>query len=168
MSFAGDGPIATAADPPNVPRFSSHGRKRSNTGSRMPPHGAFRSFSHNPSNFSVGTNASSDFYGNGSISGFGPLSGNTSFSRRTSDVSGPSVTPSNFFDAVGTVRMEAFVERSQRFDMDEPDGYPGPSSYRLRRDRKRDSYYSGSTDYYGNRTEDIDEFFRADDPFRGF
>ncbi|KAH0538102.1 hypothetical protein FGG08_005263 [Glutinoglossum americanum] len=170
MGFAGDGPIATAADPPNVPRFSSHGRKRSNTGSRMPPPGAFRSFSHNPvpsSNFSVNTNASSDFYGNGSMSGFGPLSGNTSFSRRTSDVSGPSVTPSNFFDAVGTVRMEAFVERS-RFDMDEPDGYPGPSSYRLRRDRKRESYYSGSTDYYGNRTEDIDEFFRADDPFRGF
>ncbi|KAH0551495.1 hypothetical protein GP486_007290, partial [Trichoglossum hirsutum] len=171
MSFAGDGPIAAAADPPNVPRFSSHGRKRSNTGSRMPPPGTFRSFSHNPvpsSNFSVGTNASSDFYGNGSMSGFGPLSGNTSFSRRTSDVSGPSMAHSNFFDAVGTVRMEAFVERSHRFDMDDPDGYPGPSSYRLRRDRKRESYYSGSTDYYGNRTEDVDEFFRADDPFRGF
>ncbi|KAI9787561.1 MAG: hypothetical protein M1839_000091 [Geoglossum umbratile] len=170
INFGGDAAVATAADPPNVPRFSSHGRKRSNTGSRIPAPGAFRSFSHNPmsSNFSVGTNASSDFYGNGSISGFGPLSGNTSFSRRTSDVSGPSATPSNFFDAVGTVRMEAFVERSQRFDLDEPDGYPGPSSYRLRRDRKRESYYSGSTDYHGNRTEDIDEFFRADDPFRGF
>src|SRR5690625_3921169 len=114
----GSQPIAEAASPPNVPR---HSRKRSNTAPRAPP-SAFRAFSnHNanlnsildanqapkPSTYSATSNGSSDIYApSSSVGAHGVQSGQSSFSRRTSEASGPSsVGMNNFFDAVGTVRM---------------------------------------------------------------
>jgi hypothetical protein len=161
-------PIMDAADPPNVPRFSNHSRKRSNTAPRAPP-SAFRSFSSHatlPSTYSATTAASSDLYTTSSIGAPGFVSGQNSFSRRTSEASGPSsVVQGNFFDAVGTVRMEAFIDR---VDMPRHRG-----SYRSRHGvRKRDSSHWGSGQHDlpdFTRSEDGSEiYYRNDDPFRGF
>ncbi|KAG5297723.1 nuclear migration protein [Histoplasma ohiense] len=166
--------INDIADPPNVPRFSSHSRKRSNTAPRIPP-SVFRSFSNHttaPSTHSTATAGSSDIYSPSIIGPSGVQSGQSSFSHRTSEASGPSsVGMSNFFEAVGTVRMEAFVDRSE---------YPrqriGGRSHRSRHggaggSRKgRNAHYwppnSPDTEFYGS--EDGDVLFRNEDPFRGF
>ena len=160
-------PVMDAADPPNVPRFSSHSRKRSNTAPRAPP-SAFRSFtSHTtmPSTYSATTAGSSDIYPPSSVIAPGFNSGQSSFSRRTSEASGPSsVGTANFFEAVGTVRMEAFIDRTH------VTRHRG--SYRSRHGgRKRDSTHwgSGHHDMEFARSEDGSEaYFRNDDPFRGF
>ncbi|WEW57913.1 hypothetical protein PRK78_003380 [Emydomyces testavorans] len=161
----GDEPIGEAADPPYVPRFSSHSRKRSNTAPRPVP-SAFRSFSNQapaPSTYSATTAGSSDLHSPSSIGPPGLHSGQSSFSRRTSEASGP-ISPgrANFFDAVGTVRMEAFVDRSEG------------SRQRGHRNRqigkKKDpGYWPQSPDTDFPRSDDgSDMFFRNDDPFRGF
>lgn len=170
--YTANEPLPEAADPPVVPRFvdrpypGSHGRKRSNTGSRIPPPLSFRGFSdrgppptqmtsshnggggstftssvapsygHAPASstagMSVGTNGSSDIYNHSQTSqsqrsssygvgGWGGIGGPTSVSGissiRTSDASArPGAVVNNFFDAVGTVRMEAFISPITRFD----------------------------------------------------
>ncbi|KAI9683692.1 MAG: hypothetical protein M1829_004998 [Trizodia sp. TS-e1964] len=192
-------PIADAAEPPHVPRFhreGGHGRKRSNTGSKLPNANTFRAFSHSPmpsSNLSIGTNASSEFYTNslpGGMSGMQISSGRSSFSRRTPSENGsvppvPMMPTNNFFDAVGTMRMEAFVDKSvsQRFDPmgDEVGNGPGHSSYRQSRGvgtRRRvdrgdygnvNTHGNGGLDMFGHRMlDDSEDFFRSDDPFGGF
>ncbi|KAL2005307.1 hypothetical protein VTN00DRAFT_2517 [Thermoascus crustaceus] len=159
-------PVMDAADPPNVPRFSSHARKRSNTAPRAPP-SALRSFASQvtmPSTYSATTAGSSDIYAPSSI-GHGFNSGGSSFSRRTSDASGPSsVGTGNFFDAVGTVRMEAFIHSTNNMGR-----YRG--GYRSRHSVRRDSsqWGSGHHDIDFPRSEDGSEiYFRNEDPFRGF
>jgi len=205
---------SSAADPPTVPRFTdrgpstgpplTHGRKRSNTGSRIPPPLSFRGFSgpagssssHAPTSstagLSVGTTGSSDIYQSqpsSSIAGGGhngmSVSGRSSI--RTSDASGrPGAVVNNFFDAVGTMRMEAFISPMalSRFD-DYPDeqdemDFVGMSRRhsRERRRRNRDSFYSSkgrpSDDFYsGSKTAGEEEYGNFDggyshDPFRGF
>ena len=206
-----------AADPPIVPRFSErggtygpplppmHGRKRSNTGSRVPPPLSFRGFSgpassgHAPTSstagLSVGTTGSSDIYNqsqpSSSIAGYNAMSVSGRSSIRTSDASNrPGAVVNNFFDAVGTVRMEAFISPlgMSRFDdfpdeQDEMD-FVGMqrrnSRERRRRSRNRDSYYSSrgrpSDDFFGtgSRTEGEGEYAQFEsghfghDPFRGF
>lgn len=238
-----DGFIPEAADPPVVPRFTDrafagggHGRKRSNTGSRIPPPLSFRGFSErgpastnggssngggsvgftNSSNYghapgssttgmSVGTNGSSDIYNNGSQRSSSGMGGNSiSFTNghsnsnrtsiRTSDASSrPGAVVNNFFEAVGTVRMEAFISpmafpRSDDYPVQIDDlamgsiGRTGAnrrrSKERRRRSRTRDSYYSKTrvhqTDlddwYGGSRTAGEEDYRRErlDDPFRGF
>ena len=175
-----------------------HGRKRSSTGSHVPPPLSFRGFSgpagpavsdsyHTASNStaanSVGTAGSSDIYGGGSSTGattwvMSPTLGST----RTSEAS--SRPGNNFFEAIGTVRMEAFISplAFPRFD-DQP---RESTEYRHRvrrrskearrrrrsRSRHRDSYTSrntrGTDDWYsGSRTGGEEDYFR-DDPFKGF
>jgi hypothetical protein len=155
-------PISDAADPPNVPRFSAHSRKRSNTGPRPPP-SAWRTYSHTavPSTYSATTATSSDVFTPSTFGGPGFNSGQSSFSRRTSEASGPSgIIVNNFFDAVGTVRMDAFVDRNER-----PRG-----SYRTRQGRKKDmSYWGGAPEMEFPRAEEhSDGFLRSNDPFREF
>ncbi|KAF9886155.1 hypothetical protein FE257_011980 [Aspergillus nanangensis] len=113
-----------AADPPTVPRFSNHSRKRSNTTPRIP---VIRSFSSQGTMPSIAsTRGSSDTHshlhsGGGGAAPYPPViasqgpattySGRSSVSRRTSEAS---VRPgSNFFDAIGTVRMEAFIDQTE-------------------------------------------------------
>ncbi|EEQ83447.1 nuclear migration protein [Blastomyces dermatitidis ER-3] len=167
-------PINDVADPPNVPRFSSHSRKRSNTAPRLPP-SAFKSFSNHttaPSTYSTTTACSSDLYSPSTMGPSGVQSGQSSFSHRTSEASGPSsVGMSNFFEAVGTVRMEAFVDRNEF-----PRQRVGGHGHRSRQGgggggrRRRDAHYwppnSPDTEFYGS--EDGDVLFRNEDPFRGF
>ncbi|KAJ4991471.1 nuclear migration protein [Stagonosporopsis vannaccii] len=110
-SLAGfERPISGSASPPSIPRGPAHGRKRSSTGPGAPPPSVpFRSFSHQQVP-SVYSNGSSDKY-----SAMQPPSVPSSVynptgvaSSRTSEAS--TSTRSHFFDAMGTVRMEAFID----------------------------------------------------------
>ncbi|KAM5352496.1 hypothetical protein ACJ41O_005218 [Fusarium nematophilum] len=189
-----------AAEPPFIPRFHDrnpamvHGRKRSNTGGHVPPPLSFRGFSgpvggvphHQPTNStagaSTGTTGSSDIYqSQASSTGTWGMSQSQTASQRTSEASS---RPSNFFDAIGTVRMEAFISPlafSQFNDYpDEQDEFRQTLRRRSKelrrrqsRSRHRDSYNSRSTreggdDYYrGSRTAGEEDYFR-EDPFKGF
>lgn len=111
-------------------------------------------------------------------------------SIRTSDASGrPGAVVNNFFDAVGTMRMEAFISPmalsrfedypDEQDEMDMVGMHRRRSRERRRRSRNRDSYYSGrsrpSDDWYGgSKTAGEEEYGHFDnggfghDPFRGF
>ncbi|RDL38014.1 Uncharacterized protein BP5553_05447 [Venustampulla echinocandica] len=204
--------ISPAADPPVVPRFSergqhgpalTHSRKRSNTGSRIPPPLSFRGFSgpvsaghastSSTAGMSVGTAGSSDIYNSqppSTISVYNGMSASGRSSVRTSDASNrPGAVVNNFFDAVGTMRMEAFISPMAltRFDdcpdeQDEMD-FVGMrrrrSRDRRRRSRNMDSYYANngrsSDDWHsGSKTAGEEEYGHFEqggfghDPFRGF
>ncbi|PYH95376.1 nuclear migration protein [Aspergillus ellipticus CBS 707.79] len=139
-----------AAAPPTVPRFSNHSRKRSNTAPRIP---IIRSFSSQGTMPSVApTRGSSDTCGP-SAYGQGLNSIRSSVTRRTSEAS---MGTGNFFDAIGTVRMEAFI--------DQANGYKGPLA--VRHDRKASSAWSASQELdspYGEGGS-----LRHVDPFGGF
>jgi hypothetical protein len=164
--------VPDAADPPNVPRFSSHTRKRSNTAPRPLP-GTFRSFSNNvpaPSMHSTTTAGSSELYSPTSIGPPGIHSGRSSVSYRTSEASGPSrtVPTGNFFDAVGTIRMEAFVDRAE---LPRPRRTQRPRQGGRRKEPP--SCWPQSPEPQFPRSErweegSTDPYFRHDDPFRGF
>ena len=165
------------AEPPTIPRFPGHSRKRSNN--MMRP-GTNRSISHgyNPSlHSSFGGSSNGDYYPTVGVGGIGLVSGNSSISHGVPGhaLGGWDTGP------MGTVRMEAFVDPKPRFEFDEEDEYRGnkPSSYRLRRDRRssrQESYWSGSGDFYGAGSVkgssvvsgSIDDGPDRDDPFRGF
>lgn len=90
-------PDVPAAEPPTVPRYAAHGRKRSLTGPRMPP-STFRALGYKevpspsfPMSLSSLPSPSVDYS-----------------SARTSEAS--SVSRQGFLDSVGTIRMEAFIE----------------------------------------------------------
>jgi hypothetical protein len=210
VSFYSSQSQSAAADPPVVPRFTergnpgpplSHNRKRSNTGSRIPPPLSFHGFSgpaggggHVPTSStagaSIGTASSSDIYQSqpsSSIAGmnrFSTHSGQSSSIRTSEASSRPGAVVNNFFDAVGTMRMEAFISPMalSSFDdfpdeMDEMDMvgmHRRHSRERRRRSRNRDSYYSGkssrpSDDFYGgSKTAGEEEYGFNHDPFRGF
>lgn len=196
------------AEPPFIPRYHEraqervherasqvvlHGRRRSNTGGHIPPPLSFRGFSgpmapyHAPTNStagnSVGTAGSSDIYSaQGSSTGHtGTTWGmSTNASQRTSEAS--SRPANNFFEAIGTVRMEAFISplafpRFNEFpDENEELRYRArrrskEARRRRSRSRHRDSYNSrttrGTDDWYGSRTGGEEDYFR-DDPFKGF
>ncbi|CAK7264941.1 hypothetical protein SEPCBS57363_001337 [Sporothrix epigloea] len=182
------------AEPPIIACYHDrgamvHGRKRSNTGGHVPPPLSFRGFS-GPAGSSISyyhassnsTAANSDISQSQASSwGFpGGLS-----SQRTSEASSrPSgAVMNNFFDAIGTVRMEAFISPLAMPQFDEYPDEQEEMRYRARRrskeirrrasrSRHRDSYNSRTTrttdDYYaGSRTGGEEDYFR-DDPFKGF
>lgn len=185
-----------AAEPPMIPRFHDrgreqvvHGRKRSNTGGHVPPPLSFRGFSspvggtsnsyHAATNSTAGnsivTAGSSDIYSNGGASSGMGSSGITwaTGSVRTSEASSRPGGP-NFFDAIGTVRMEAFISplAFSRFDDTPYEHEDARRSARRRskemrrrasRSRQRDSVSRGT-----RATDDIDEWYLRDDPFKGF
>lgn len=198
------------AEPPQIPRFSSrdrvaapapgvHGRKRSNTGGHVPPPLSFRGFSggspnfhHAPTNSQSTGTGSSDYYGARtvdtlSVSGWGAQS---TISGRTSEASNR--MSGNFFDAIGTVRMEAFISplAYSRYEGDGQLNYPDPVEERRARarrrskdmrrkksrsrSRQRDSFSRGTRgwgrdDYYGgHRTAEEEYTSSRRDPFEGF
>ncbi|KAK7403807.1 hypothetical protein QQX98_010404 [Neonectria punicea] len=188
---------ADAAEPPLIPRFHdrsnapvAHSRKRSNTGGHVPPPLSFRGFSgpvgsvhhastNSTAGASINTAGSSDIYqSQASSAGTWPMS--QAVSVRTSEASS---RPSNFFDAIGTMRMEAFISPLAPLGFsdypNEQDEFRHEARRRSKehrrrqsRSRHRESYNSRSTrntdDYYqGSRTAGEEDFFR-DDPFKGF
>lgn len=207
------------ASPPNVPRYSTnstyytgpsqvHSRKRSNTGPRQAPPLSFRGFSTSSSHahssstagHSIGTNGSSDVYhsqpGSATAAAFNTMSLSGRSSIRTSDASArPGAVLNNFFDAVGTVRMEAFIsplsDSSARADDILSEHHDNANSIfhatRLPRrglgsvrKRNRDSHHSvrrapAIDDWYsGSKTAGEEEYDlssrhpQSHDPFRGF
>lgn len=193
----------------------AHGRKRSNTGGHVPPPLSFRGFSgpnsyHAPTNSQSTGTGSSEVYStpsnNSHSTPYSGYSGSASaglisqgwggmsvVSGRTSEASNRT-SGANFFDAIGTVRMEAFISplAFSQFGTEGDHGgagiggghFPDPledSKYRARkrskeirrrrsRSRQRDSYSSrgARSDYYsGSRTAGEEEYSR-DDPFQGF
>lgn len=195
------------AEPPMIPRFHDrsndrvheranqvvlHGRKRSNTGGHIPPPLSFRGFSgpashstsyHASTNStagnSVGTAGSSDIYqSQGSTNMTWGMS--TAGSQRTSEAS--SRQTGNFFEAIGTVRMEAFISPLTFPKFEEHPDEEEEWRYRARRrskdarrrrsrSRHRDSYVSrgtrGTDSYYAGSRAGEEDYFR-DDPFKGF
>lgn len=107
--------LLEAAEAPHVPRVSSHTRKRSNTGPRSGPPSISHTFT-----TSKTTMSSSNISLKASLA----RDGYTAFQRGSNfaPLADPSqVAPSsmvyrnNFFDAVGTVRMEAFIDERDRY-----------------------------------------------------
>ncbi|KAH8161592.1 hypothetical protein CIB48_g6656 [Xylaria polymorpha] len=194
---------ADGAEPPLIPRFNGrghvraheranqvvlHGRKRSNTGGHVPPPLSFRGFSPPTSSMHASTNSTagasvdtavSDIYGQSQASSNVTWGMSTAGSQRTSEAS--SRPTGNFFEAIGTVRMEAFISPLSKFD--DPTDKTEETRYRARRQSKerrrrrsrsrhRDSYTSrgtrGTGSYYtGSRAGEEEDHFR-EDPFRGF
>ncbi|OJJ84966.1 putative nuclear migration protein [Aspergillus glaucus CBS 516.65] len=160
-----------AAAPPTVPMFSSkHNRKRSNTGPRMPPPSSMRNFS---AMGPASNNNSFDAIYPPSIPTNGPNSTRTSISRRTSETSGPSSSvagsaTSNFFDAIGTVRMEAFIDQT---DANRPPRGSSRQGQRHRRKPSSSQWSSGLSSGYGYpqpRGSFETSGSRFEDPFKGF
>lgn len=192
-----------AADPPFIPRFNDrsdrnaalglHGRKRSNTGGRVPPPLSFRGFSgpvssissHNPTNSTAGASiitAGSSEYHQSQGSGTTGWGVSQTASQRTSEASSQRA---NFFDAIGTVRMEAFISPLQLTQFNEyPDEHDEikqlarrrSKEWRRRRSRSRQreisSYASrsrrASDDRHGTTLVAAEDDHFRDDPFRGF
>jgi hypothetical protein len=167
-SLAGfDRPMPESASPPTIPRGPAHGRKRSSTGPGAPPPSvAFRSFSHQhvPSVYS---NGSSDMYSAAAppsvpSSVYNPNSGVVS--SRTSEAS--TSTHRHFFDTMGTMRMEAFIDNALG-DPRHAGNHPRKPTHRRRRGS---SQWSASTrDQPPNRAGGFfDDLETNNDPFRGF
>lgn len=165
-----DGADDNAADFPAVPRLyigtARHQRKRSNTSPRLPPplH-TLRSFS---SSVLPSSAASSAGLQPGSLRGAGS-SKNGPGSSRGGSIASPDRP--NFFEAVGTVRMEAFVDPNVRdgvlYVPAPPPGIGGNGvpSVGLRR-RRGDSNLSATTTDRRRAGYVFDE--DGLDPFKGF
>lgn len=157
-----------SADFPSVPRLyittSKHQRKRSNTSPRLPTSlNGFRSFSSSaiPSSAS---SAGLQAAGSTTSSYFRPSASSKSGSGRNSirDSMASPIQP-NFFEAVGTVRMEAFVDPNVR------DGVlyvPAPPSVSNQRRRRGDSNISQTTNDKRRNGYVFDEYDM--DPFKNF
>ncbi|KAH3919675.1 hypothetical protein HBI56_029760 [Parastagonospora nodorum] len=167
-SLAGfDGPISDGASPPTIPRGPAHGRKRSSTGPGAPPPSVpFRAFSHQQVP-SVYSNGSSDMYSAAAPPSvpstvYNPNSGVVS--SRTSEAS--TSTRQHFFDTMGTVRMEAFIDNALG-DPRHAGNYPRKPTHRRRRGS---SQWSASTrEQPPNRAGGFfDDLEVSNDPFRGF
>ena len=106
--------VEEAAEPPLVPRTTANTRKRSNTGPKSSrPSSAYRGYSNNskPSMRSQQSLAESETP-HAWVADGGPNGGISSWGRRGSDWNASSQSrdsSNNFFEAVGTMRMEAFV-----------------------------------------------------------
>ncbi|KAL8418881.1 hypothetical protein RB594_002183 [Gaeumannomyces avenae] len=191
-----------AAEPPFIPRFNDtrisvtdranqamvHGRKRSNTGGHIPPPISFRGFSgpiggggssNGSYHQSTNSTAAASIDTTGSSGVLSNPYGNPGFagSQRTSEASSrPSgATMNNFFDAIGTVRMEAFISPlapnpaiASTFNdyPDEQEEMRWRARRRSKEARRRNSR-SRRRDSYSSRARD-DDFFRSEDPFKGF
>ena len=149
-----------AAEPPQIPRVAAHSRKRSSTGPRPAPLSAFHNYPSQPtatSSMDPHGPTARDKYEKFSIpsrSGSGPATAQSTMTEA-------SIVPNNFFDAVGTVRMEAFVENEENHG-GEKKRLKESKSYRSKQGKKKNmmSYWGVS--------EGGDARQKAEDPFKGF
>lgn len=152
-----------AAEAPHVPRMSSHQRKRSSTGPRSGP----PSISHMFVNKATMSSSSVSLQASLSHDGFSAFQrGNPRISEANTGSS--HIIRNNFFDAVGTVRMEAFIDEGEK---QTPQRRKEPKTHRARPARKKDLSYWGvgvpmSPDLrlqHGSESR-----WKGDDPFKGF
>ena len=147
-----------AAEPPQIPRMAVHSRKRSNTGPRPVLPNAFHSF---PTHMAQASTQS--------LRDVVTRDPHSIPHADTVPASGkgvanyPPMVRNNFFDAVGTIRMEAFVDGEHKG----LNGYAQKKerrSYRTRHGRKKDMSYWGVGMSAGSEITQQ----RGDDPFKGF
>ncbi|KAL8839962.1 MAG: hypothetical protein Q9176_004189 [Flavoplaca citrina] len=159
-----------AAEPPQIPRVSAHGRKRSSTGPRPSLQSAFYSFPSNmgrPSSRSVKQTAAQDSTVSVTRGFPGSSSGLSVTTRQKPEPTmvETEAVRNDFFDAVGTVRMEAFVDKPFAGTADIGHGKSLPrNSFRTRQGRKKDMSYWGIQGEGSNTIGPVS----AVDPFRGF
>ena len=169
MSFEdAGGPSEEAAEPPQVPRIAAHARKRSSTGPRAIPLSALQNYPYGP----IGVASSIDLHAPTareryeknrpwSPNGSGPGTAQTTMTRRTTE---SNIIPNDYFDAVGTVRMEAFVDSKEiRREEKKPDREA--RNPKAKQGRKKDMAYWGVA---GSSTGMDSGSRRSEDPFRGF
>ena len=139
-----------AAEPPHVPRVAGHSRKRSNTGPRPLMTNAFHSFPTHGAQTSTLSLQDAPVRESYSVpyAGTALVGGKRSTNHHNAEIRNlpPPVVRNNFFDAVGTVRMEAFIDSEE----ERQNGYTQSSSnkkerlsYRTRHGRKKDMSYWG-------------------------
>lgn len=139
-----------AAEPPVISRFgreqqqqapmpSFHGRKRSNTGGRVPPPLSFRGFGGGPGHVVMDSQSTgmSDFpFG-------GPKTADlVSWREAPSEASSVRTSSqANLFEAIGTMRMEAFISplAYSRFEAEGGLNYPDVARKRNKEARRRKS-----------------------------
>ena len=169
--------VSDAAEPPQIPRVSAHTRKRSNTGPRPSLQSAFHSFpTHIGLSSSHGVkNATTRDIVMSVSRGFHGSSNDVSSTRHQSEtaIAPPEPIRNDFFDAVGTVRMEAFVDSTKFGKAETGRGDTLPrSSYRTRQGRKKDMSYWGiageSSNYGASGPLENKPAWKVEDPFRGF
>ncbi|KAL9010202.1 MAG: hypothetical protein Q9173_004839 [Seirophora scorigena] len=168
--------LSDAAEAPQIPRVS-HARKSSNTGPRR-----FNSFPANiGSSCSHVTKKTTPREIAISVTrGFqGSSSGLSTMRRHVSEttIAQPEAVRNDFFDALGTVRMEAFVDSTEQEPADSGKEKPPPrSSYRTRQVRKKDLRYWGIMGEASSQSLPARQgsksasasAWRVDDPFKGF
>lgn len=167
-------PSEDAAEPPQVPRMTADTRRRSSTGPRIPS-GSFSSYHNN----SLAMLSSSSLQGSDRLAPRSRGSSGTSTRRSTltrSQLIEPDVPPlpppvrNDFFDAVGTVRMEAFVDlgehasRKPRPNKDKSDNKNKKAGGRGGRGHKKDMSYWGVPESPALASPPRSR----EDPFRGF
>ena len=142
--------MSDAAEPPQIPRVSTHARKRSNTGPRPSLPSAFYSFPSNmgrPTSRDVKPAAPAQDIATSVPRGFQGLSSGPSTMARHKPESVPvqaEAVRNDFFDAVGTVRMEAFVDKPRAETAESSqEKTVRRNSYRTRQGRKKDMSYWG-------------------------
>ncbi|KAL8800736.1 MAG: hypothetical protein Q9200_007154 [Gallowayella weberi] len=150
--FGHDDSVSDAAEPPTIPRVSTHGRKRSSTGPRPGLQSAFYSFPGNvvrPSSPNIRQTAAQDHAMSVEAAGglLGISSRPSTMTRQMSEsatTTQPGLVRNDFFDAVGTVRMEAFVDQPKQESVDSGWGEAVPRNYyHVRQRRKKDMSYWG-------------------------
>ncbi|KAL9017294.1 MAG: hypothetical protein Q9185_005351 [Variospora sp. 1 TL-2023] len=172
--------VSDAAEPPQIPRVS-HTRRRSSTGPRGPSlQNAFNSF---PANMGISSSHGVKSTMPREITmpvtrGFrgGSSSGPTTMHHMSeTTIAQAEGVRNDFFDAVGTVRMEAFVDSTKQEPADAGKEKARPrSSYRIRHGRKKDMSYwgiMGEASKQGvpaSQESKSASTWRVDDPFQGF
>ncbi|KAG8532594.1 uncharacterized protein KY384_002471 [Bacidia gigantensis] len=159
-------PSEEAAEPPQIPRIAAHARKRSSTGPRMIPLSSLGNYPNNAaataSSIEFNIPTTRDRYEKGRPFSRGtsnPATTHTTMTRSTTDTH---IIPNDFFDAVGTVRMEAFVQDKENHQAPKRKAKE-PRSFRTRQGKKKDLSYWGVTEGSAG-----SEGRRSEDPFRGF
>lgn len=164
-TYVEDDSAVDAAEAPHVPRVSYHSRKRSSTGPRSGPPSISHTFMNkatlSSSNISLQASLTRDGfsafppYGNPGIADY-----HTGSSR---------MIRNNFFDAVGTVRMEAFIDEGES---KVPSRTKETKVHRGRQGRKKDLSYWGVGGPIGPSLSKMQQGhesrWKGDDPFKGF
>lgn len=179
-------PSEDAAEPPLVPRLTEHSRKRSGTGSRLPTGGLTGYQSHSgavESKVSLHGAAAPHRNGFRSRDSSGNSTRRSTLTRSLVAENPPPMPPApsvaapvrnDFFDAVGTIRMEAFIDNGQGTGAAAATATAKtpskPSKVRKKtsktKEHKKDMRYWGVPEQPPGAAGA--SRWRRDDPFRGF
>ncbi|KAL8681300.1 MAG: hypothetical protein Q9186_002564 [Xanthomendoza sp. 1 TL-2023] len=167
-----------AAEPPQIPRVSAHARKRSSTGPRPSLPSAFHSFPSNlgrPSSPNIKPSAAQEIAMSVSRGFQGIHSRPSTMTRQMTEsaITQPGAVRNDFFDAVGTVRMEAFVDQPKQQSVGSERETAVPrNSYRTRQGRKKDMRYWGIMGEASNQeaasSHGTESRWRVEDSFQSF